>query len=426
MSQSPPGDGESRETLWRLCALCTYAFPLFRLGNGGHRIFEGKHHRAKRLFILGRPIWVARPAPTAEPPVLTTSFAGGSLRSTPATHPKFKNRLALTNTARFLTPPYWRAKNKFEVWLIDASGAIHRHSSLNGESTFIINGKIMPLQKSIFLLLLIGFVFVGLSGCGPSTPPKPISRNDPSTDNAEVDSEEPIEEEPVDAPSSESAQEVALKDVLAAVKADPEAAAEKYHGKHLQLTGYLHGMDPDAMVFEYPPQITVTTDVMKPYDIEATKKWVVCTTAGKLPWEVCRVGDQVTVSGRAKIAYGRIVLEETVITTDDGSPAETHTVEEFAKLVEADVPAAVEKYKYQWVTLTGKVVENIREAGSNHKVVVYKSDKIIIQAEYSDVGKHPLNEVQPGDEITIGDTLRTIENEGVETFHFSGPWVKQN
>ncbi|MCR9115777.1 MAG: hypothetical protein NXI22_02380 [bacterium] len=283
--------------------------------------------------------------------------------------------------------------------------------------------ELLTTKAPRLVTLACAGLLVAVIGCSPAAPTTDDGSN---PDNANIVEDETLADDSADASANIPAEEVELQELLAAVKSDEEAAAEKYDGKKLKLTGFIHDLDADFMNHGFPARAIVTTEALESYDISVLTKSILCETVGRLPWEVCNVGDKVVVEGTAKVAYGGVRLQNSLIESPDGSPAPKYSVEEFAKLLEADIPAAKEKFDGQWVTLTGKVVDNIREQDSNHQLILYKSDQAIIQAEYSNAGKHPLNDVEIGDSVTIGDVITTFETDGVRTFHFSLPFVKVN
>jgi hypothetical protein len=287
------------------------------------------------------------------------------------------------------------------------------------EPIFATVGKINMTKLFHCVSLLLGTAL--LVGCDTG---EPVTLTTGPTDQPNPPVKEKAE---TDAPADDApALEVNLSEVLNDFKSDEAAAKTKWVGKRVKFSGWSGTFNTDAVPFGQPIFLAVNSEKVSSLTEVISTPRIYVELQGN-PWDTCDVFQPVIVEGTVEYDFGPKIKKGSVA-SPEGKPAPRMTVQDLASEAEADFAAAKEKYAGHWLTLTGKVLEqtavNPESDLSNGLVILFRSDNLVIQGEYSSGPDAPLGKVKAGEQITIGDEVDFLGplTDQPSLIHFSMPY----
>jgi hypothetical protein len=224
--------------------------------------------------------------------------------------------------------------------------------------------------------LSCGVVILALVGCHGGDTGKPIPTTGTSSPGG---------------PDMSKAPDVTMTaaDYAAEFKKDKKAAAEKYNGKIIQLTGTVDHFAKN-----------ITGDVEMLLAVKGDFVGVICFTTDKQPWNHATPGQSVQVKGAFPEITFSPALVHCVIVEASGTKAPTLTAEALGKEYDADAKAVEEKYKDKWLFLTGTVADK-QEKDKAVRVFFKTDSKVKVVASFTPTDKADADQIKVGDKVRV-------------------------
>jgi hypothetical protein len=222
------------------------------------------------------------------------------------------------------------------------------------------------------------------------TPPATGQKGSPST--------KPGKTEP-DRPQTPADFSLTAKAFYDEVTGGISAAAKKYGGKVVELTGKVALIGRNPVDPKEPPSVTLGDGHYV----------VICTTADKRPWDKCVPGQTVKVRGtvNGSLLLAAVGMQDCQVTVVSGDPALPVTAEDLVNEIAADEKAARKKYDGKVVLLSGELAPGKKGASSSDRLVELKGDgkRSITCMTWS--GDEPfLKKVKAGEPVTFLGELK--------------------
>jgi len=254
-------------------------------------------------------------------------------------------------------------------------------------------------QSNIFAFLPFLILAIGLCGCGGDDYGGNYSDDDSMEDEGDHSDEPPPPKKEVAATAEMT---VSVQEMYDAYRADREAAAAKYNGKTVEISGEVSHFSLSKSTFSEGKMVLMF--LLPPNAKLGESANVRCAMPGKNPWELMSVGDNVTLRAVVDITrdYG-LEIGPCIIESNDGGPMPVMEAADLAKRVVEDAAAARAEFADKTYVVTGKVVR----LASDESVGVFTAHVILEgegEVEFAVSTPDPrwdYDYLKPGDEFTV-------------------------